>query len=136
MEATARQTVIENGAWLACKSPNQKGLKMIEDIVFENKELFSDEFLCWIPENHHIWMAFEQEAYRVINAGFKHYSARVIIEVLRHHSNLTEKSDSGWKINNNIIPYIGRLFALVNPQHAKLFSFRDAVKPRRDGFLR
>jgi len=109
---------------------------MIEDIVFDNKEHFSDEFLIWIPENHHVWKAFEKEAFKVIHAGFKHYSARVIIEVLRHHSNLTEKSDSGWKINNNIIPYIGRLFALVHPKHAKFFEYRTTYKPKRDGLTR
>jgi hypothetical protein len=108
----------------------------IENIAHEHKEQFSDEFLRWIPENAHIWMAFEREAYKVIDAGFKHYSARVIIEVLRHHSALAEKSSSGWKINNNIIPYIGRLFALVNPQHASLFEFRSAPTARRDGFAR
>jgi len=109
---------------------------MIDEILDEHKEQFSDEFLSWIPENYHIWMAFEREAYKVIDAGFKHYSARVIIEVLRHHSALAEKSASGWKINNNIIPYIGRLFALVNPQHASLFEFRQTYRPAKDGFLR
>ena len=109
---------------------------MIDEILQDHKEQFSDEFLSWIPENYHIWMAFEREAYKVIDAGFKHYSARVIIEVLRHHSALAEKSSSGWKINNNIIPYIGRLFALVNPQHASLFEFRQTYRPAKDGFLR
>lgn len=108
----------------------------IENISHEHKKQFSDEFLSWILENAHIYMAFEQEAYKVINAGFKHYSARVIIEVLRHHSVTAEKSASGWKIDNNIIPYIGRLFALINPHHVNLFEFRQTYKPAKDGLLR
>jgi hypothetical protein len=103
-----------------------------EDIAFANKDQFSAEFLEWLPENHHIWIAFEAEALKVLKRGFKHYSARVIVEVLRHHSALAEKPDNGWKINNNIIPYLGRLFALMNPVHANFFEFRQAFKPARD----
>jgi hypothetical protein len=109
---------------------------MIDELISKNKDMFSDEFLEWIPDNKHIWLAFEKEAYKIIGVGFKHYSARVIIEVLRHHSNLTEISGSGWKINNNIIPYIGRLFALAHPHHESLFEFRVAYKPKRDSFFR
>jgi hypothetical protein len=108
----------------------------IENIAFENKKQFSDEFLEWLPENHHIWMAFEAEALKVLRKGFKHYSARVIVEVLRHHSALAEKPDTGWKINNNIIPYLGRLFALINPAHANFFEYRVVRMARRDQFLR
>ena len=108
----------------------------IENIAHEHKEQFSDEFLRWIPENAHIWIAFEQEAYKVIRAGFKHYSARTIIHVLRHHSALAENGDSGWKINNNISPYLARLFAILNPQHADLFEYRVAKRAYADGFTR
>ncbi|CAB4132317.1 hypothetical protein UFOVP259_20 [uncultured Caudovirales phage] len=107
-----------------------------EDIAFEHKDKFSTEFLEWLPENHHIWIAFEAEALKVLRKGFKHYSARVIVEVLRHHSALAEKPDNGWKINNNIIPYLGRLFAIINPTHANFFEYRQAIKPARDKFFR
>lgn len=108
----------------------------IEDIAHEHKEQFSDEFLRWIPENAHIWIAFEQEAFKVVKAGFKHYSARTIVHVLRHHSALSEQGDGGWKINNNISPYLARLFAILNPNLANLFEYRTAHMARRDGFLR
>ena len=108
---------------------------MIENILIEHKEQFSDEFLNWIPENYHIWRAFEKEAMKIILAGFKHYSARTIIHVLRHHSALTEMN-SGWKINNNISPYLARLFAIKYPKHADLFEFREAKRARLDGLTR
>lgn len=106
-----------------------------EDIAFANKEQFSEQFLEWLPENHHIWIAFEAETFKVIKKGFKHYSARTIVEVLRHHSALAENADSGWKINNNITPYLSRLFALMNPQHTDFFEFRHVFKPLQDGHL-
>lgn len=108
----------------------------IENIAHEHKEQFSDEFLRWIPENAHIWIAFEQEALKIIAKGYKHYSARTIIHVLRHHSALSEQGDGGWKINNNISPYLARLFAILNPAYANLFEYRTAHMARRDGFLR
>jgi hypothetical protein len=60
---------------------------------------------------------------KIINKGFKHYSARTIIHVLRHHSAITE-ANGEWKINNNYSPYLARLFALEYPQHATLFEYR------------
>lgn len=92
-------------------------------ILDANKHLFTKEFLLWFPENEHIWIAFVSESSKVINAGFRHYSARTIIHVLRHHSALAE-TRSEWKINNNISPYLARLFALVHPEHKDLFEYR------------
>lgn len=108
----------------------------IENIAHEHKEQFSDEFLRWLPENAHIWMAFEQEAFKVVRAGFKHYSARTILEFLRHHSALAERNGDGWKINNNFTPYLARLFAILNPNLANLFEYRTAHRALRDGVVR
>lgn len=81
------------------------------------------EFIEWLPNNMHIWDAFVAEAFKIIRKGFKHYSARTIIHVLRHHSAISEK-DGEWKINNNHSPYLARLFALRYPQHEDLFKYR------------
>lgn len=91
---------------------------------------FTQEFLAYLPENLHVWDAFEREALAVARRGFKHYSARTIIHVLRHHSALAE-TGSEWKLNNNISPYLARLFALMHPAHANLFEYREAKAARR-----
>jgi hypothetical protein len=96
-------------------------------ILKAHQDQFPAEFLLWFPDNQHIWVAFVSEASKVINAGFKHYSARTIIHVLRHHSALIERG-SEWKINNNISPYLARLFALCYPQHKDLFEYRTTKK--------
>lgn len=96
-------------------------------IAQKHREQFPENFLDWLRDNQHIWIAFVSETSKVINAGFKHYSARTIIHVLRHHSALAEK-DSEWKINNNISPYLARLFALCYPQHKDLFEYRTTKK--------
>jgi hypothetical protein len=86
---------------------------------------FTPDFLDYLPENLHVYMAFEKEAIKVANRGFKHYSARTIVEVLRHHSALQE-SGSAWKLNDHNTPYLARLFALMRPGYAYLFEFRTA----------
>jgi hypothetical protein len=101
-----------------------------------NKEI-PDAFLDWLTDNFHIWKAFERESLAVINAGFKHYSARTILEFLRHHTALTEKNGA-FKIRNNSTPYLARLFALVYPEHAELFRFNQVFIAKNDaaGFVR
>jgi hypothetical protein len=89
----------------------------------QHGERFTPEFLAYLPENLHVYDAFEREAMRVVRRGFEHYSARTIIEVLRHNSALAERSGR-WKLNDWHTPYLARLFALLNPAYAQLFEFR------------
>ena len=95
-----------------------------------NAEKFTPEFLALLPANQHVYAAFEREALRVVQRGYRHYSARTLIEVLRHHSALQEVGGP-WKLNDHATPYWARLFALVHPEHEGLFAFRDAKAPAR-----
>lgn len=92
---------------------------------------FTDDFLAYLPENLHVYEAFEREAKKVVARGFRHYSARTIIEVLRHHSALAE-SGSAYKLNDHNTPYLARLFCLLNPKEAHLFEFRVAKAVRKE----
>lgn len=98
-----------------------------------NQEQFSNEFVDWLPKNEHVWKAFVKEINKVIAVGFKHYSARTIVHVLRHHSAIAEKG-SGWKINNNLSPYLARLFALKHPSLAYIFKYKSTPKADRDNW--
>lgn len=93
-------------------------------LAAEHAEQFTPQFLDWLPCNLAIYDQFCAETFKVIACGFRHYSSRTILHVIRHHSALEERSDSGWKINNNHSPYLARLFDLHHPQHAGLFSHR------------
>lgn len=85
---------------------------------------FPVAFIDFLRENLHVYWTFESSARRVVDVGFKHYSARTIIESMRHHTNVTEGSGA-WKLNNNHTPYIARLFARCNPGLENLFDFRN-----------
>jgi hypothetical protein len=105
----------------------------LHKLMADNREQFSDEFLDWLPKNEHVWKAFVKETDKVIRAGFKHYSARTIIHVLRHHSAIKEKGGE-WKISNNSSPYLARLFALAHPKHAAIFKYKQTPKAERDNW--
>lgn len=98
-------------------------------VAVNNPESFTPEFLDYLPENMHVYEAFEGEARKIIARGIKHYSARTILHALRHHSAIHE-TGSPWKLNNDVSPYLARLFAMLHPAHAKLFEFREAKAPK------
>ena len=97
-------------------------------LMLDNEEQFSNDFIFWVPTNEHIVDAFNDETFKVIRKGFKHYSGSTIIEVLRHHSALTDVNGP-WKLNNNYKPYLCRLFALMYPKYAEIFEYRTVKKP-------
>lgn len=92
-------------------------------LALRHRELFTEEFLSYLPENLHVWGRFEDEAYQVWLTGRKHYSARTIIEVIRHNS-LISDNDGEFKINNNNAPDFSRLLMLKYPQMDGFFETR------------
>ena len=92
-------------------------------ILQEHIDRFPSEFLAYLPDNLHVYEAFEREALKVVRRGLKHYSARTIIEVLRHNSALAEVGGA-WKLNDWHTPYLARVFMLLHPEQKGLFEFR------------
>ena len=80
------------------------------------------DFDVWLEQNLHIYEAFEREALSVAKRR-EHYSAKTIVEFLRHHTMITEK-EGEWKINNYATSGLARHFAKRHPIHASLFKFR------------
>jgi len=103
--------------------------------IAENRELFSNEFVEWLQKNEHVWNAFVREATAVYLRGFKHYSARTIIHVMRHHSALHENGTQ-WKLSDHSSPYLARLFDLHYPDMAGMWSFKPCKSAIIDAILR
>jgi len=114
---------------------NDSELSYLMLLVDNNDDEFSTEFMKWLPENPHVWDAFVAEAFKIINKGFKHYSTRTIVCVLRHHSAISEVS-SAWKINNNLSPYLARLFDLRYPNYKGMWEYREVKRAKRDKYFR
>lgn len=84
---------------------------------------FRPEFADWLAANPHIWSRFCQEANAIWDRGWRHYGARTIIEFIRHQTALAEVNGE-WKVNNNMVPDLARLYQDSFPERAGLFSLR------------
>ena len=93
-------------------------------LVEQNSHLFRPDFAKWLTANYHVYAEFERSANSVWDSGFTHYSARTIMEVIRHRSNVKEITGE-YKINNIRIPCCARLYALRYPNRKDLFSYRS-----------
>lgn len=70
---------------------------------------FSRAFPLWMEDNFHVWQRFARECDLLRECGRDHYSARTVIEVLRHETQLRE-CGSDYKISNDFIPDLARLY--------------------------
>lgn len=94
----------------------------VRELLQANAGQFRKGFPAWLEENGAVWRRFEREA-DLIRARRTHYSARTIVEVLRHESALAE-SGGDFKLNNNHAPDLARLYLLTHPDALGFFETR------------
>lgn len=92
-------------------------------IKSQGRYLFTPDFAEWLQDNWHVWEAFERHANRVWSRGRRHYSARTIIEVMRHESAVADNGPE-YRLNNNAAPNLARLYMLLYPQAHGFFEVR------------
>ena len=92
------------------------------DVVRCKADLFRPGFPKWLKDNFHVWRSFEHVANEIWARGRRHYSARTIVEVLRHETALREPA-SNYKINDWNTPDMARLYVLMWPER-QLFKLR------------
>ena len=76
---------------------------------FTERSKDPDRFWLWLRDNGHINQAFQRAALSMAMTGRKRYSARTIIETIRWNTELAD-SEIMFKINNNYVPGLARLF--------------------------
>lgn len=94
------------------------------ELVAQHPHQFRGDFAEWLESNAHVFAYFEECAVKVWEAGFKHYSARTIVEVMRHRSNVREIIGE-YKLNDHRTPDMARLHMLLHSEHRGLFEFRE-----------
>jgi hypothetical protein len=94
----------------------------VRELLQANAHQFRRGFPAWLEENGHVWRRFAQVADEVRRRR-AHYSARTIVEVLRHESALSDTGDP-WKLNNNHAPDLARLYLLTHPDAVDFFETR------------
>ena len=88
---------------------------------------YPDGFWPWYSENRHIWDAFKVKALRMALLGRKRYSARTIIETIRWDTEIRD-SEVHFKINNNYVPGLARLFMHTYGDRCPgFFDIRDGM---------
>jgi hypothetical protein len=105
------------------------------ETVKKNDGMFRKEFYSWLETNWHIWERFEIEAEHVWNRGREHYSARTLIEFIRHETFIRE-SKTNFKVNNSYVPDIGRLYGLIHADRRGFFECRDMTDVCMRGKIR
>jgi len=95
------------------------------DAATHHAETFRTDLTEWlaIPVNFAVWSSFAYQANAVWNKGIRHYSARTIGEVLRHHTALSDTS-ADFKLTDWLWPDLARLYMLVYPERAGFFETR------------
>lgn len=88
-----------------------------------NNPRYAKGFLGWLADNWHIWRQFRRQADRLRSLGKTHGAARQIVEWMRHMTNIAEVGGE-WKINNNVIPDLARLYVVMTPGAEQFFEFR------------
>lgn len=85
---------------------------------------FRPGFLPWLAANESIYLAFEQQVYDLIGTGWRRFSARTILEEMRHYTRHREAGACSLKINDHRAPDLARLFVIRNPRYAKFWEYR------------
>ena len=96
-------------------------------MAIENAGFFKKGFIAWLSDNEHIYREFCVESNKIYSMGRKHYSARTIIEFIRHNSELREAS-GGYKINNCAVPDMVRLYIMQHPGRESFFELREPTE--------
>lgn len=78
----------------------------------------------WLEQNPLVWELFERFTFEAIAAGMRRYSADAICHRIRWHVEIETCDRDGFKLNNNHVAYLARLFAKKNPKHADFFRLR------------
>lgn len=88
---------------------------------------FRVDFAAWLEANWPIWERFCGIADAVWNTGRRHYSARTIVEVMRHETALSEQGGM-FKINNNFAPDLARLYVMHRPERVAFFETKTDAR--------
>lgn len=74
-----------------------------------------------------VWRHFERLALELWSKGRRHYSARTILHVIRHHIDTTaHHTDAEFKLNDHWSPFYSRRFLSLHPECGEFFERRLA----------
>ena len=96
------------------------------DLFSHYPQKTKDAFKKYHAENPHIYNRFVELANQMKNTGRKHYSSKMIINIIRWETDL--KGNDEFKINDKYQSFYGRLLAHHKPEFLEFFQFRQRGK--------
>lgn len=98
-------------------------------VAIDHVRFYPDDYRSgfdqWLADNWEIFDHFCREADRMwVRHARRHYSARTIVEHLRHWSATREKGGE-YKINDWWTPHMARLYIAMNPGREGFFELRE-----------
>lgn len=99
------------------------------DRLDERLRVRRKRFLAWLTKNPEVWTEFVSLSLEAIDKGRKHYSAWLIAAVIRHRHDI-KSSDGEFKISNERIGWLARLFHHKYPEHKGFYETRPMKEER------
>ena len=86
----------------------------------------AENFAVFHEANPHVYKMLSKFTFEAINAGFKHFGARMIWERMRWYTAI-DAPDLGtfFKLNDHYIAYYSRLFMKDHPRYKGFFRIRN-----------
>lgn len=91
-------------------------------------------YLQWRESDHgkEVYRRAKKIVKQMIDAGWTHYSAQMIVMTVRHKLNLATGADTdGWKVNNNYTSYLARELMLHPDIPGNFFETRNHGAPSK-----
>ena len=94
-------------------------------LTYFNDDQYPEGFFYWLRNNQHLYDEFERRALQMARVRSR-YSARTIVEVMRWNTDLRQGPDIVFKISNNMIPGMARLWMQQHGRkYPRFFSLRE-----------
>ena len=87
-------------------------------------DVIQKNFWKFHRENPRVYVLFDKFTRRMINAGLKNGSARLVLERIRWETAVETVSEQQVKLNNNYTPRYARLWMDLNPEWSHYFRTR------------
>ncbi len=84
-----------------------------------------EAYYAWDEAHPEAWYSFVRFTFQLIRAGYKHGSAKAVVERIRWESTVNPQAfPEDFKINNNFTSFMARRFTSVYPEHGEFFFTR------------
>ncbi len=88
-------------------------------------ETIEEQFEKFLIANPHVYREFVARALKLRRAGWKHYGAKAIVEVIRYDHNVKTESRDPFKVNNNFTCLLARKAMAEYSELADFFETRE-----------